>query len=74
MTGRTLRAQLLGYLLVPLGLLCIVDALHTFFTVRSAINAAYDRALYASALAISERVTLAGTTPAGSSFFRRRWT
>lgn len=64
MTGRTLRAQLLGYLLVPLGLLWIVDALHTFFTVRSAINAAYDRALYASALAISERVTLAGTTPA----------
>jgi two-component system sensor histidine kinase TctE len=60
---RTLRAQLLGYLLVPLGLLWIVDALHTFFTVRSAINAAYDRALYASALAISERVTLAGTTP-----------
>jgi two-component system sensor histidine kinase TctE len=40
-----------------------VDALHTFFTVRSAINAAYDRALYASALAISERVTLSGTTP-----------
>lgn len=63
MTRRTLRAQLLGRLLVPLGLLWIADALHTFFTVRSAINAAYDRALYASALAISERVTLAGTTP-----------
>ncbi len=64
MSGRTLRAQLLGYLLVPLVLLWLVDALHTFFTVRSAINAAYDRALYASALAISERVTLAGTAPA----------
>lgn len=63
MRQRTLRAQLLGFLLVPLGLLWVVDALHTFFTVRSAINAAYDRALYASALAISERVTLAGTTP-----------
>jgi two-component system sensor histidine kinase TctE len=60
---RTLRAQLLGYLLVPLGLLWVIDALHTFYTVRSAINAAYDRALYASALAISERVTLAGATP-----------
>ncbi|WP_242370884.1 sensor histidine kinase [Anaeromyxobacter sp. SG26] len=60
---RTLRAQLLVYLLVPLGLLWAVDALHTFLTVRAAINAAYDRALYASALAISERVTLSGTTP-----------
>ena len=64
MTGsRTLRAQLLWYLLVPLGLLWAADALHTFLTVRAVINSAYDRALYASALAISERVTLSGTTP-----------
>ena len=63
MKGRTLRAKLLGFLLVPLVCLWAVDALHTFFTVRKAINNAYDRALYASALAISERVTISGTTP-----------
>ncbi|HSD21828.1 MAG TPA: sensor histidine kinase [Anaeromyxobacter sp.] len=63
MSGRTLREQLLWYLLVPLGVLWALDAVHTFLTVRSAINAAYDRSLYASALAISERVTLSGTTP-----------
>jgi two-component system sensor histidine kinase TctE len=40
-----------------------VDAAHTFLTVRAAINAAYDRSLFASALAISERVTLIGTLP-----------
>jgi two-component system sensor histidine kinase TctE len=41
-----------------------VDAVHTFLTVRTAINAAYDRSLYASVLAISERVTLGGAVPA----------
>lgn len=61
--SRTLREQLLWSLLVPLAALWTLDALHTFFTVRSAINAAYDRALYASGLAISERVTLSGATP-----------
>jgi two-component system sensor histidine kinase TctE len=42
----------------------VADAIHTFLTVQAAINAAYDRSLYASALAISERVTVTGATPA----------
>lgn len=63
MRRRSLRARLLRWLLIPLGVLWAFDAVHTFLTVRAAINAAYDRALYASALAISERVTLTGTTP-----------
>jgi two-component system, OmpR family, sensor histidine kinase TctE len=62
-TRGTLRARLLRWLLLPLGVLWVVDAVHTFLTVRSSINAAYDRSLYASALAISERVTLTGTVP-----------
>jgi two-component system sensor histidine kinase TctE len=37
---------------------------HSFLSVRGAINAAYDRSLYASALAISERITLAESGPA----------
>lgn len=63
MKSRTLRARLLWWLLLPLGTLAAADAVHTFLTVRAAINAAYDRALFASALAISERVTLTGTLP-----------
>jgi len=63
-TRGSLRARLLRWLLLPLGALGVVDAAHTFLTVRAAINAAYDRSLYASALAISERVTLTGTVPA----------
>jgi len=59
----SLRNQLLRWLLLPLGALWLVDAVHTFLTVRAAINAAYDRSLHASALAISERVTLSGATP-----------
>lgn len=63
MKSGTLGARLLRWLLFPLGVLWAVDAVHTFLTVRTAINAAYDRSLYASALAISERVTLVGTVP-----------
>jgi two-component system sensor histidine kinase TctE len=63
MKSGSLRARLLWWLLLPLGVLWVVDAVHTFLTVRAAINAAYDRSLFASALAISERVTLTGTTP-----------
>ena len=59
----SLRARLLRWLLLPLGVLWVVDAVHTFLTVRAAINAAYDRSLYASVLAISERVTLTGAVP-----------
>jgi two-component system sensor histidine kinase TctE len=60
----SLRARLLRWLLIPLGVLWVLDAVHTFLTVRASINAAYDRSLYASALAISERVTLGPSTPA----------
>ncbi len=63
MKRASLRARLLRWLLLPLGALWVVDATHTFLTVRAAINAAYDRSLYASALAISERVTLTGAVP-----------
>jgi two-component system sensor histidine kinase TctE len=62
-TTGSLRARLLRWLLIPLGVLWLVDAAHTFLTVRASINAAYDRSLYASALAISERVTLGPATP-----------
>lgn len=60
----SLRGQLLRWLLLPLGALWIAAAVHTFLSVRGAINAAYDRSLYASALAISERITLAEAGPA----------
>jgi two-component system sensor histidine kinase TctE len=62
-TRGSLRAKLLRWLLLPLGVLWLVDGVHTFLTVRAAINAAYDRSLYASVLAISERVTLTGAEP-----------
>lgn len=63
MSDRSLRSQLLRWLFIPLGVLWAADAVWTFFTVRNIINAAYDRSLYAALLAISERVTLSGTTP-----------
>jgi two-component system sensor histidine kinase TctE len=62
-TDRSLRSQLLRWLLIPLGLLWLGGAVSSFMIVRDIINAAYDRSLYASLLAISERVTLSGTTP-----------
>lgn len=57
--ARTLRLQLLTWLLVPLVILWVVDAVLTQRSVGDAMNAVYDQALYSSALAISERVMLA---------------
>jgi two-component system sensor histidine kinase TctE len=54
---RTLRSKLLRWLIVPLATLGAVNAVHNHVTVRRAMNAAYDRSLYASALAIAEKVT-----------------
>ncbi len=53
---RTLRAQLLRWLLIPLGIVGIVYAMITEMTVEQTITSTYDRSLYASALAISEHV------------------
>jgi two-component system sensor histidine kinase TctE len=55
---RTLRAQLLRWLFIPLSVLCAAGAWHAQVTVRRAVDAAYDRPLYASALAIAEHVML----------------
>jgi two-component system sensor histidine kinase TctE len=54
-----LRAQLLRWLLIPLGLVWLVYAVITRVTVEQTMNSAYDRSLYASALAISEHVAFA---------------
>jgi len=53
---RSLRSQLLLWLLVPLIVLWVVDAVVTYRTVTQSMNATYDRSLYASALAISEHI------------------
>jgi two-component system sensor histidine kinase TctE len=53
---RTLRAQLLRWLLIPLGIVGIVYAMITQMTVEQTITTTYDRSLYAAALAISEHV------------------
>lgn len=63
MSEQSLRGQLLRWLLIPLGVLSIAAAVHNFLAVRGAINAAYDRSLYASVLAISERITLGADGP-----------
>ncbi len=56
--GARLRTQLLRWLLIPLGLLWLADAVGIWFSTLGTVNAAYDRSLYAAALAISERVTV----------------
>jgi two-component system sensor histidine kinase TctE len=55
----TLRAQLLRWLLIPLGIVWVVYAVITQLTVEQTMNGTYDRSLYASALAISEHVAFA---------------
>jgi two-component system sensor histidine kinase TctE len=60
----SLRGRLLRWLLLPLCAVWVVDGAHTLIAVRDAMNDAYDRALYASALAISERVVLSDGGPA----------
>lgn len=53
---RTLRAQLLRWLLIPLGIVGVVYAMITQMTVEQTITSTFDHSLYASALAISEHV------------------
>lgn len=63
---RTIRAQAVGWLLVPLGLLSVADAVASYASIRRALNAAWDRSLYAAALGISEGVEFpaSGAPPA----------
>jgi len=60
---RSLRTQLLWWLLVPLGLLCLAGAAAAWFTVRDAIYAAYDKTLSAAALDIADHLRMVGTRP-----------
>ena len=63
MTPQTLRRQLLRWLLVPLGALWALEAASTSSRTRATVNTSFDRALHASALAISERVTMEEGVP-----------
>jgi two-component system sensor histidine kinase TctE len=56
----TLRGRLLRWLLVVFGVLGCADVVDMYFRARSSADELYDRALFASALAIFERVSLAG--------------
>lgn len=60
---RSLRYQLLLWLLLPLGALCLLGAALSRLTVRGAIDAAYDKSLHAAALAISEHLRMDGQRP-----------
>ncbi len=59
----SLRAKLLRWLLLPLGLLWFADAAGTYLATRRMVNAAYDRSLYAAVLAIAENITLVEGRP-----------
>jgi len=60
MTAPSLRGQLLRWLLVPLVVIWAVDAVRSWGATEDAVDVAYDRSLYASALAIAEEVSLTG--------------
>ena len=60
---RSLRSQLLVWLLIPLGLLMIVGALLARLTVQRGVDSAYDKSLHAAALAISEHLRMSGSRP-----------
>src|SRR5258706_9556504 len=53
--GRSLRDQLLRWLLAPLLILWAVNVWYSYSRVIQQINAAYDRTLLGSALAIAEQ-------------------
>ncbi len=55
---RSLRGKLLAWLLIPLSLLAAFDAVVLYQVISSSVNAAFDRTLHASALAILDHVTL----------------
>ena len=59
----SLRGKLLRWLLVPLGILWLADAVGTYLATQRSVNSAADRSLYAAVLSISERVTVAGGQP-----------
>lgn len=59
----SLRAKLLRWLLLPLGILWLADAAGTYLATRRTVNSAYDRSLYASLLAISEHVKVVDGRP-----------
>ena len=59
----SLRAKLLRWLLVPLGILWLADAVGTYLATRRMVNAAYDRSLYAAVLAIAEHIALVEGRP-----------
>src|SRR5262249_58474381 len=56
----SLRDQLLRWVLIPLGIVCLVYAVITQITVERTMNSTYDHSLYASARAVSEQVAFAG--------------
>jgi two-component system sensor histidine kinase TctE len=60
---RSLRRQLLWWLLVPLGVLSLFGAASAWFTVREAIDVAYDKTLAAATLEISDRLRMVGQRP-----------
>jgi two-component system sensor histidine kinase TctE len=63
-TARTsLRARLLAWVLLPILAVWTADAVLTYDGVKRSINVGYDRMLSASALAISEHVTLGAGEP-----------
>lgn len=63
MSRRSLRRDLLLWLFVPLGLLWLADAADAYVRAERAVSLAHDRPLYASVLAIAERVTIAEGRP-----------
>jgi len=55
---RSLRGQLLAWLLIPLAILVAIDAVTVYHASIEAADLAYDRSLLASTRALSERVSL----------------
>jgi len=54
----SLRSQLLRWLLIPLALLVVIDAVSVYSNALEAADLAYDRSLLASTRALAERVSI----------------
>lgn len=54
----SLRGQLLRWLLIPLAVLVVIDAISVYRNALDAADLAYDRSLLASTRALAERVTI----------------
>jgi two-component system, OmpR family, sensor histidine kinase TctE len=52
----SIRNQLLGWLLLPLGTLCLLSAAATFFLAESSANAVYDEQLFSAADSVTARL------------------